>query len=61
MVFRIRYRKHADREESEVVVEASNPAEALIKFRHACGPAGGGPAHSVSCVDSTPPDTSACL
>ena len=34
MVYRIRYREEDDDGEAEAIVEASNPTEALVKFRH---------------------------
>ena len=34
MVFRIRFRRTGDNRESEAVVEANGPMEAMIKFRH---------------------------
>ena len=37
MVYRIRFRDAAGADEAEVIVEASNPAEAIIKFRHIHG------------------------
>ena len=34
MVYRIRYRQTHASNESEVVLEANSPTEALVKFRH---------------------------
>ena len=39
MVYRIRFRDAPGAGEAEVIVEASNPAEAIIKFRHVHGEA----------------------
>ncbi|MCJ7544555.1 MAG: hypothetical protein MUP47_08350 [Phycisphaerae bacterium] len=53
MVFRIRYRRQIDGQESEVAIEANTPTEALVKFRHTCGHAQG-PATSPESVSSVP-------
>ena len=37
MEYRIRYFRGDDGEESELIVEANSPNEALVKFRHTCG------------------------
>lgn len=53
MVFKIRYRRRADGRESEMDIEANNPAEALVKFRHTCHQVQGSSseaAESVTCV-----------
>ena len=34
MVYHIRYRERQNGDESEAVVEANSPTEAMIKFRH---------------------------
>jgi len=34
MVYRIRFRQTRASDESEVVLEANSPTEALVKFRH---------------------------
>jgi hypothetical protein len=39
MVYRIRFRRDGQQSESEVVVEANTPTEAMVKFRHVCGAA----------------------
>ncbi len=58
MVFKIRYRRGADGQESEVDIEASSPTEALVKFRHTWGHAEGATAsgESVSSVPDDPDD-----
>ncbi len=60
MVFRIRYRKRTDGKESQILVEASNPTEALVKFRHTCGQAHGSDpsAQSVTRISSDTDDAS---
>jgi hypothetical protein len=60
MVFRIRYRQRTDGRESQVLIEAGSPTEALVKFRHACGQAqaSDGDPQSVTCIPSDADDTS---
>lgn len=55
MVFKIRYRRQCDGQESEVAIEANSPTEALVKFRHTCGHADGAAASTES-VSSVPDD-----
>ena len=55
MVFKIRYRRQNDGQESEIAIEANSPTEALVKFRHTWGQAQGAAASSES-VSSVPPD-----
>jgi hypothetical protein len=52
MVYRIRYRQRTDGKESQALVEASNPTEALVKFRCTYGQthATAGGAESVTSV-----------
>ncbi|MGA2266263.1 MAG: hypothetical protein ABSH10_07525 [Phycisphaerae bacterium] len=60
MVYRIRYRQRADGRETEAVVEASNPTEALIKFRCTYGLAhAAGGAESVTSVPNEAEDQGA--
>ena len=59
MVFKIRYRRRTDGQESEVAIEANNPTEALVKFRHTCGHAQD-PAGSSESVTTVPEDTEEC-
>lgn len=61
MVFKIRYRRRADGRESEVDIEANNPAEALVKFRHTCHHTQGAAesAESVTCVPGEEDDEEA--
>jgi hypothetical protein len=60
MVFRIRYRQRTDGKESQVLIEAGTPTEALVKFRHTCGQAhaSAGDAQSVTCISGDADDAS---
>ena len=62
MVYRIRFRNVPGPGEAEVTVEASNPAEAIVKFRHIHShvPDDAGPSQQVTSVDADQDDCDDC-